>query len=196
MRRGRSKVEYIPGRYEAPKDVLYTSRTGEEMSKATQKAPIYLYSDLCSRVKRDGIHKVLNQMFAKSHDNLILLQDPNEPNSGHWISVSIFPARKEIYFFSSYGGKPDQEKNRWMSASQRLSSGQDTNVFLDGLRDMQLRGWTIHYNDHQYQQEGDETATCGIWTAAFLRSKLNPEQFYKKHLDEHKTVNQYFREYF
>ena len=128
--------------------IIYSPRTGDEMEKATKhKVPIYKYSDLCRWGKLHGPTMMLSQMFRRSDDNIILLQDPEDMNSGHWISVSRNVPKKQIYFFSTYGGKPDVEKILWMSDDDMRESGQDLNIFNDGMRDLQRHGWEIHYND-------------------------------------------------
>lgn len=159
-------------------DIMFKPRSGDEMEEATlNKVPVYTYSELCEMGEKHGPRAMLAQMFKKSNDNIILLQDPKNMNSGHWISVSRNPRKKEIYFFSTYGGKPDNEKIAWMSEDDLRSSGQYLNIFRDGLRDLQKHGWSIHYNDYPYQIEGDHTAVCGIYTAAFLRNGKNPDVF-------------------
>lgn len=160
------------------KKIIYSPRSGDEMKKAMlNKVPVYTYSELCKLADKFGPTRLLSHLFKRSDDNIILLQDPNDMNSGHWISVSRNLPKKEIYFFSTYGGKPDIEKIRWMSEDDLCTSGQKTNIFNDGLRDLQKHGWTIHYNDYPYQVEGDHTAVCGIYTVAFLRSGKNPDVF-------------------
>ena len=160
------------------KEVLYKPRTGTEMQDAMNgEAPIYEYSDLCeiaSNCGPGGAQMLLGKMFNKSEKNIILLQDPDNMNSGHWISVSRDKPNRAIYFFSTYGGKPDVEKIQWISKKKLRKSGQLLNIFNDSLRACQQQGWTIHYNDKTYQVEGDNTATCGIFTVAFLKSGLNP----------------------
>ena len=164
---------------EVEKKILYQPRSGEEMEKATlHRVPIYKYSDLCAlSKKKGGPERMLAHMFKRSNDNIILLQDPHDMNSGHWISVSRNIPRKEIYFFSTYGGRPDVEKNKWMNDDELYESGQELNIFNDGLRSLQKRGWKIHYNDFPYQKPRDKTATCGIYTAAFLRFGADPDKF-------------------
>lgn len=159
-------------------DILFEPRTGDEMENATlHRTPIYKYSDLCRLSKNLGPARMLAQMFRRAEHNIILLQDPSDMNSGHWISVSRNIPKKEIYFFSTYGGKPDVEKNQWINEDDLHESGQSINIFNDGLRSLQQHGWVIHYNDFPYQKKSDETATCGIYTAAFLRSGANPDVF-------------------
>lgn len=160
------------------KNIIFTPRSGDEMEAATlHKVPIYKYSDLCKLGQKQGPTRMLSHMFRRSKDNIILLQDPSDMNSGHWISVSMNTPKKEIYFFSTYGGKPDAEKVSWMKEDELRESGQYMNIFNEGLHDLQRHGWTIHYNDFPYQKVGDNTATCGIFTAAFLRSGKNPDEF-------------------
>lgn len=165
-------------------DIVFKPRSGSEMERATKnQAPIHLYSNLCEMARKHGSRSLLAHMFKQSKDHIILLQDPSDMNSGHWISVSMNPKKKEIYFFSTYGGKPDVEKLVWMNDDDLKQSGQDINIFNEGLRDMQEHGWEIHYNDYQYQKPDDKTAVCGIYVVAFLRSGLNPEEFEKETLE-------------
>lgn len=182
-------------------NIIFKPRTGDEMEKATMhRVPIHKYSDLCDLSKKHGISQVLSNMFKQSNDHIILLQDPSNMNSGHWISVSRNPRKKEIYFFSTYGGKPDTEKIKWIPEDDLRESDQFVNIFNDGLRECQKHGWEIHYNDYPYQKEGDHTATCGIYTVAFLRNGKNPDEFKKETLDLlSKNINPavyYFDKYF
>lgn len=176
-------------------EIFFKPRTGEEMVKATH-APIYLYSQMCENVERSGVGRVLSDLFSKSPKAVILLQNPSRMSSGHWMGLSIKPATKEIYFFSSYGGRPDFEKNEWLSEDSRIQSGQNTNALNDGLKQMAERGWKVHYNDHPYQFVGDGSATCGIWTAAFLNSDMNPDEFWTFNHLNHLGARDYFFAYF
>ena len=165
-------------------DIVFKPRESSEMEAATlHRVPIYKYSELCDLAKKHGSAMMLSHMFKRANDNIILLQNPEDMNSGHWISVSRNPKKKEIYFFSTYGGKPDVEKIKWIPEDDLYQSGQILNIFNDGLRECQQHGWEIHYNDYPYQKEGDHTADCGIYTAAFLRSGKNPDDFKKETLD-------------
>lgn len=168
--------------------ILYTPRNGDEVLKASPPGTkIFLYSDLANT--NSSIEDVFSR-FGKN--NIILLQNPAQMNSGHWISLSFNIKKKEAYFFSSYGGMPDREKMKWIDRSALSHSGQLRNILNDGLKQLAREGWVIHYNDHPYQISGDHTATCGIWAAAFLRSHKNPDEFYK----EHQSPRYYFQKYF
>lgn len=168
--------------------IKYSPRHGDEMLRAVPgDTALYLYSAIAKDPR-----PAVDILLSLHRNNIILLQDPDKLNSGHWTSLSFHPEKKEAYFFSSYGGKPDEEKNKWLSFEDRLKSGQVRNVINDGLLELYKRGWTIHYNDKKYQKIHDKTATCGIWTAAFLRDGGNPDQFAK----HKKTVEEYYRRYF
>ena len=182
-------------------DIFFKPRNGDEMSHATDDVPIVKYSTLseASDILGGGVvgvDRLLRKMFKKSLKWIVLLQDPKDENSGHWTSLSFNPKKDEVYFFSSYGGKPDFEKNKWISKEKQKLSHQARDVFNDGLKHLCEKGWVIHYNDHPYQFENDGTATCGIWTAAFLNSGMNPDQFYRYNLRKHMGVPEYFRKYF
>lgn len=179
-------------------NILFKARTGDEIRSACRgDPPIYLYSDLCRIMKEEGDPvRVIKEIFKRSLKNFILIQDPRKMNSGHWVSLSMNPYRKDIYFFSSYGGKPDEEKNMWISPYGRILSGQDANMLNDGLKGMMKQGWTIHYNQFPYQRKGDKTATCGIWATAFMNSDLNPDEFFH-HLSQYNiSVIDLYKQYF
>ena len=162
--------------------------TGRDiLAAAPPGTQIHLYSDLAKDPR--PAHKIIESL---GRNNIILLQNPSKMNSGHWIGLSIHPEERKMYFFSSYGGRPDEEKNMWLTPYSRWSSGQYRNVLNDGMKYFAQRGWEIHYNDKHFQIEGDDTATCGIWTVAFLRSGQDPDKFATRR----KRAEDYYRQYF
>lgn len=183
--------------------IYSTPRTGDEMQRAIIPAedgrtiPIHKYSEICQMMGEFGPMKTIKELYRRGGEkHLILLQNPENMNSGHWISLTILPRSHRIFFFSSYGGKPDEEKNRWLDRMARIASGQDRNPLNDGLKELHNRGWAIHYNDFPYQIEGDGSATCGIWTAAFLNMNLTPDEF-EYFTRRHKlTYNEYYNAFF
>lgn len=178
-------------------DVVYFNpRTGEEVSRSCGGAPIYLYSELAEEMKRGGAFDVLCNIMRRSLKNFILVQDPDEMTSGHWTALEFVPDKQEVYFFSSYGGKPDEEKNKWIPFTARSASGQVLNVLNDGLKEFAKRGWTVHYSQYKYQVPGDDTATCGIWASAFMNSGLNPDEFHRTTKRRRLTAKDYFDAYF
>lgn len=168
---------------------IYIPRNGEEMIRASPPGTkMFLYSDLVRR-KPKGKKDIFKRM---GKNNIVLVQNPDNMQSGHWESVSFAPEKKEVYFFSSYGGKPDEEKVRWLPKEKLKRSNQLNNIINDGLKQLKKEGWIVYYNDFPYQHPGDKTATCGIWTSAFLNSGMNPDDFARKH----SPVQEYYRRYF
>lgn len=158
-------------------EILKNPRSGEEVQRASGGVPLALYSDVCRNMKECGSVRTLMKLLTPKLKRIILLQNPNDMASGHWVSISMNPSKNEIYFFSSYGGKPDEEKNKWLDIDGRLKSEQEVNPLNDALKQMTRNGWKVYYNDFPYQKSGDKTATCGIWVVAFLNSNLNPDEF-------------------
>lgn len=177
-------------------DFIYKPRTGDEMKQATGGLPVHVYSDICKQMKYEDPVGVLMKACFPFNKCVILLQDPKNMNSGHWTGLEFNPAKREAYFFSSYGGKPDEEKNRWIDLDGRIKSNQERNPINNALKLLCARGWTIFYNDHPYQVEGDKTATCGIWTAAFLNSGMNPDDFAEDNERRERDVFYYYKRYF
>ena len=181
------------------RDVYFKPRSGGELTYATRgKVPIYLYSELCNTARQLGSSRLLlDNLFSKHKKIIILLQHPDNPMSGHWIGLNFKPEKGEIYFFSSYGGLPDREKLEWMNPSILAKTGQDINILNDGLKSYAFDdGYVIHYNDVPYQKVGDDSATCGIWLAAFLNSDMNPDQFLEYNRKFRMSFYDYFVKYF
>lgn len=167
---------------------IFKPRNGDEVLKASPPGTrIYLYSDLAKSKK-----KAVDVLKSMGMNNIILIQNPDNMNSGHWTSLSFDPKHRRAFYFSSYGGMPDKEKNKWIQRKKLRKSKQLRNVLNDGLKELARQGWVIHYNDFPYQKPGDETATCGIWTTAYLNAGGDPEIFERNHA----PVDYYYRTLF
>lgn len=177
-------------------DIFHEPRTGKQVLEAVPGAELAMYSNLNMLAKIYGIRRLLSMMMKRSDKWIILLENPMKRGTGHWMGLRIYPERHEIHFFSTYGGKPDAEKIEWIPQYLLEHSDQDLNVFNDGLKQLFYEGWNVHYNDHPYQFPRDGTATCGIWTAGFLNSDLNPDQFYLYNIKNHLGAQNYFNAYF
>lgn len=163
-----------------------------EVYNASHGTPVYLYSEIANINPAN-----LLNLLGGPHDSMIILvQDPKDPTVGHWTAVVYNIRKDEYYFFSSYGGRPDEEKNCYMSERERAISGQSNNVISDALKSLYLRGKKIHYNEFPYQKVNDGTSTCGIWAVAFILSGMNPTQFHKYILRNHLTAEKLWYKYF
>ena len=178
-------------------EIYFRPRSGSEVMRAAPGTRVAMYSCICENARRHGAYDTIMQMAHKSLKWIILLQDPFNEKEGHWIALRIKPETKEIYFFSSYGGKPDFEKNIWIPKVLQRYSNQAENVFNDGMKYMFAReGWTVHYNDYPFQQIGDKSATCGIWAVAFLNMDMNPDQFVAYTFHNKVSVYDYYKAFF
>lgn len=168
--------------------------TDKQLSVASNGVPIYLYNKISKE-------SPLNLPYMLGGRNLnpamiVLIQDPKSPSVGHWVCVVYNKRRDEYYFFSSYGGRPDEEKNSFISPQDQIISGQNNNFISDGLRYLYSLGKKIHYNEFEYQKIGDKTATCGIWCVAFILSNMNPTEFFHFVKNKKLSAKDFFYLYF
>ena len=95
------------------------------------------------------------------------------PTSGHW--VCMFRKGDTIEYFSSYGDKPEEERN-WLTEEQLEELGQDEPYLYNLLK---KSGYKVYYNTHNYQSDRDDINTCGRWCVARLITKdISNKEFY------------------
>lgn len=167
--------------------------TGNEVGRASYDVPVYLYSNIANLNPID-LPKLLGG--KRNQAMIILIEDPKTPDVGHWTCVVYNSKTDEYYFFSSYGGRPDEEKNSFIRESDLLASNQAKNFISDGLRILFDQGKKVHYNEYEYQTIGDNTATCGIWCVAFILSGMNPTQFHNFVTHNKLTAKDFYNKYF
>lgn len=163
-----------------------------EVYNASHGTPVYLYSQIANM---DPAY-LPTLLGGPKNSMIILVQDPRDPNIGHWTAVVYNINKDEYYFFSSYGGRPDEEKNCYMNERERLLSGQSSNFISDGLKRLFLQGKKVHYSEFPYQKVNDGTSTCGIWAVAFIMSGMNPTEFHRYIISRHITPEKLWYKYF
>ena len=146
---------------------------GSDVAFRSGVRSIFTYSQVQKHIRAGG--SLLDLLDPRTYSIVVLYEWRR--GFGHWVGLRLNPGRREAYFFSSYGAKPDEEKNRALSPAARRASGQDLNVLNDFLKRLHLGGWTVYYNDHPFQRIGDGTATCGRWLSEYLRSGMNPDDY-------------------
>lgn len=105
----------------------------------------------------------------------------NNTINGHWVCIVVDKIRKNVYFFDSYGRFPDDSLLD-INVSYRSMTNQnqkDVCLFMDFMDEM---GYTIHYNDHKYQNLKPGVNTCGRWVSLFCKyvnMGNTDEDFYK-----------------
>ena len=109
-------------------------------------------------------------------DSCILLYELQQ-NVGHWVCVRRI--NNEIYYFDSYGGKPDTPLSWSKNTNKLLGQGQP---FLTEL--FKKSPIPVYINTVKYQNMNrPDITTCGLWCVAFIKSELDLNLF-KKWIDK------------
>eukprot|EP01040_Poterioochromonas_malhamensis_P018552 gene18552-21693_t len=121
---------------------------------------ILLYSDL------NDINELTDLVPFTSSACFILLK--TSENSGHWICI----ARDEnmIYYFDSYGVKPDGELSR-ISSGARYMLHENQKALTRLIRTIP-KNMNFEYNKTRFQKYSPSINTCGKWTTIFSKCVL------------------------
>lgn len=136
-----------------------------------ENTKILKYTDLSK-------YKSINDLLPRQRDYCYLLY-LDDYNKGHW--TALIRDGKDIYFFCSYGSKPD-EPLTWVDCNTRIKLGTAVPFLTRLLND--ANGYNIYYNPIKYQQEKDDVNSCGRYITLFLLQ-------FKKH--PHYNLNDYYR---
>jgi hypothetical protein len=136
------------------------------------KAHIVPYSELSK-------FKTIEELLGSQGHAVILYEV--KPGVGHWTCVFYGPPLDEcdldyprIYFFDSYGIKPDDEQE-WIDVEFRKKAWDDMRVLSKLLKNTPSE---INYNEFQLQEMKSGVNTCGKWCVARLGLKhLDDEEF-------------------
>lgn len=90
------------------------------------------------------------------NNSVIILYNVNK-NYGHWCCV--VKDNKRYSFFDSYGEFIDEQKKH-IKDKKNISN---INYIKKLLLDKAKKGYTIDYNDFQFQKLSDNIKTCGWW---------------------------------
>jgi len=101
---------------------------------------------------------------------------------GHWICLHANYRTHTIEFFDSYGLRPDGAR-KWLSHSKLVQLGQVEPVLHDMLKDAQMRGWCVDFSPYHFQNERDDSETCGRHVAVRLQHKDMDIEEYKAFVD-------------
>lgn len=154
-------------------DLLYEALSPDELmqlwrrKRGTAKAPkVVTYDEITSS-------KSLEAVFG-NNDNLIVYypgRKTNEGTFGHYVALIRNQKNNTIYFYDSYGGKPDVDQKRF---SDSKLYDEEENTLIRLLLDS---GYNVDDNQFKHQA-GNGIATCGRWS--LLRNKyaeLTNDQF-------------------
>lgn len=90
-------------------------------------------------------------------------------NSGHW--TVVVRNQNIIYYFDSYGIRPDGELKN-VSVSDQYLLGENVK-YLTTLINKLPNNYQFFYNKIQFQKYGPEINTCGKWTTVFTLSMFH-----------------------
>lgn len=122
-------------------------------------------------------YKSLDELLPEGKTIFLLYQ--LSPNSGHW--TVLRRKNNHVYFFDSYGGKPDSQLN-FISETENQKLG-ITAPYLTQLMDQS--NLPIHYNTIPYQKDTNKTPinTCGRHGIFFALNNIeknrNIKEYYK-----------------
>jgi hypothetical protein len=129
-------------------------------------------------------YKVSNMDLKKLQKNninrigVVFNLDRHDQKGSHWVALYSDLNKKQIYFFDSYGMKPEKEIKELMAkiANYLTNSNNYTASNILSKNKNQSGGTSIdiRYNTQQHQQGGSE---CGVYCISFILRLLNGEPF-------------------
>jgi len=125
-------------------------------------------------IKMNNINQVLKD------DDRVIIYYPNYQSSqglyGHYCCLT----RKgdTLYFFDSYGGKPDIEQKKYAGDQRKELYQEEENTLI---RLFLNSDYKVDYSDYKLQSDKGNISTCGRW--CLLRcamSHLTNDEFYQE----------------
>jgi len=118
----------------------------------------------------------LNTIFGKK--DAVIIFYPNfkgaRGTSGHYVTLIRNKANRTIYFFDSYGGKPDVDQKKYAMNRDELYDEEHNSLIKLLLK----KGWNVDYNHVPLQASSPDVATCGRWGLTRVMWKhLTNDQF-------------------
>ena len=154
---------------------LKISMTGQDIENYLPNCKIIEYNDLAD-------YNEITDLLTKPIDYVITLIETTADNVGHWVCVLRYG--NTIEFFNSYSGKPDFQKNNFISKAKNIEFGQTQNYLTNLLVNS---NFNIIYNKLQLQKYSNGSTTCGRWVCArilcLLKDNMNLKQFLEFMID-------------
>lgn len=130
----------------------YRDLDGQSIVNFTGKEPV-LYANVVK-------YKTLKALLGKENF-VIILYETSDATTGHWVSITFNDKLNTVYFYDSYGYKPDYEKSVGAVYASQYPN------WITNLLDNS--GVPYEWNKEDLQARG-KVATCGHW--ATISSKL------------------------
>ena len=143
--------------------------------KLNNKVNVYSYSQIFN-------FKNINELLGK-YKKIVLLYETSK-NYGHW--CCIYEHKNKIYFFDSYGLKPDEQFN-FIQPELKKELYDNHKYLLELLYNSQKE---IHYNQYQLQKKLPDIQTCGRWCVLRLKyPSISVNNFYNIFKDTSKLIS-------
>jgi len=152
-------------------DNLKVSMTGQDIENYLPNCKIIEYNDLAD-------YNEITDLLTKPIDYVIILIETTADNVGHWVTLLRYS--NTIEFFNSYSGKPDFQKNNFISKAKNIEFGQTQN-YLSNL--LVNSNFNIVYNKLQLQKYSNGSTTCGRWVVFRILCLLNQNMDLKQFLE-------------
>jgi hypothetical protein len=149
---------------------LKISMTGQDIKNYLPNCKMIEYNDLAK-------YNNINDLLTKPIDYVIILIETIAESTGHWVCVLKYG--NTIEFFNSYSGKPDFQKNNFISKAKNIEFGQIQNYLTDLLV---KSNYNIIYNKLQLQKYSNGSTTCGRFVTLRLLCLLNHNMDLKQFL--------------
>lgn len=155
-----------------------------DVKKIAQKDVILITPD-----NKDELYKSINS--RKPSYYMIYYQTSNKKGQryGHWCGLIIHPEIRQIWFFDSYGGFPDDQLEH-IDDDHRVVSNQINRDVGEFLYSMTRRRYKIRYNERCIQQLDKNISTCGRYIGLWIKKDIQPEKFVDWLLDLSNSVQQ------
>lgn len=106
----------------------------------------------------------------KKRLGMVINLDEHDKSGSHWVGLFTDLAKKKLYFFDSYGHKPDKQIKTFMKKVANYFK-KNTN-----LAEGSVKKSDIKYNKIRHQYKGSE---CGVYSMNFIIRLLRGEDFMK-----------------
>jgi hypothetical protein len=156
-------------------NVLYQYEKVYDDFKYLETVPID-FAELSNNVSRVNFNTLKNN--KKSKIGVVFNLDKHYQGGSHWVALYTDLNKKQIYFFDSYGIKPNKEIKEFMAKIANYLTNSKTYTASNILKEQNKYsgGSTIdiRYNTMEHQKGGSE---CGVYSISFILRLLNGEPF-------------------
>lgn len=159
-------------------NLIYKALSPAELEKLWKKK--LPFEKMIKVLDYDDIIRTNNIDFLFNEDNKFIIFYPNYQSAqglyGHYCAL-IKGKNNKIFFFDSYGGRPDVDQKRFSGGQRKSLYNEQENSLINLLIDS---GYNVDYSHHKLQSKDPNVATCGRWSLTRCAlSDLTNDQFFK-----------------